>query len=171
MCSWEVPSTNKPTGIDFQTSRIWSNAAALAGHDPCQPAPSDPYFASIPDLTEEVSIPEYAEYGANGKPVIGGKTKGIQLAVGESKTIDLMLYSDGPTSSPWSIMPQEVSSTPVLSLALDRQSGTNGERLHLTVTRNAKSPAGHGATFILYSYIGVPSSSSRMSLSMVYVAD
>ncbi|MEO8876811.1 MAG: hypothetical protein ABI461_14555, partial [Polyangiaceae bacterium] len=77
MCSWEVPSTALPTGVTLQTSRIWSNTAAKAGHDPCVPAPSDPYFATVPELTDDVTIPEYESYGANGKIVTGGKTKGI----------------------------------------------------------------------------------------------
>ncbi|MEO8877034.1 MAG: hypothetical protein ABI461_15690, partial [Polyangiaceae bacterium] len=100
----------------------------------------------------------------------GGKTKGIQLAVGESKTIDLVLYSDAPTAA-WTVTPQEITSNPTLSFSLDRQSGVNGERLHLTVTRTAKSAARHGSSFVLYSSIGPAWSSSRMSLAMVYVAD
>ncbi|MEO8796671.1 MAG: hypothetical protein ABI551_02200, partial [Polyangiaceae bacterium] len=170
MCAWEGPSVALPTGVSLETSRIWSNVAAKAGHDPCIPAPTDPYFAAIPDLTEDVPIPEYVSYGANGKIVSGGKTKGVKLAVGESATIDLVLYSDAPTPA-FTVTPQEISTSPVLSFALDRESGVNGERLHLTITRVAKSPARQGAKILLYASIGTPTSQSRFSISMIYVAD
>ena len=170
MCSWEMPSVAIPNGVDLKTSRIWSNVAAKAGHDPCVPAPSDPYFNAVPDLSEDVSIPEYISYGADGKLVSGGKTKGVKLAVGESATVDLVIYSDGPTA-PITITPQEITTSPVLSLSLDRESGVNGERLHLTITRTAKSAARTGAKILLYSSIGAPTSQSRFGISMIYVAD
>lgn len=170
MCAWESPSSTLPSGVSLQTSRIWSNVAAKAGHDPCVPAPAAPYFAAVPDLTDDVSIPEYVSYGANGKIVSGGKTKGVKLAVGESATVDLVLYSDAPTPA-FTVTPQEISTSPVLSFAMDRESGVNGERLHLTITRLAKSPARQGAKVLLYASIGAPTSQSRWSISMIYVAD
>lgn len=170
MCSWEGPSVALPTGVTFQTSRIWSNAAAKAGHDPCVPAPADPYFNAVPDLADDVTIPEYVSYGADGKLISGGITKGVKLAVGESATVDLVLYSDAATA-PFTVTPQEISTSPVLSLSLDRSSGVNGERLHLTITRTAKSPARTGAKILLYSSLGAATSQSRFAISMIYVAD
>ncbi|MEO7109488.1 MAG: hypothetical protein ABI183_03530 [Polyangiaceae bacterium] len=172
MCSWEMPSVAKPAAVDFQTSRIWSNAAALAGHDPCLPAPSEPYFATVPDLPDQAPIPEYESYGANGQIVAGGTTKGLRLKVGETKTIDLVLYCDGPTSGPWTVEPQEIVAAgqkPALTLSLDRQSGVNGEKLHLTVTRNTATRPGHGNSILIYSSIGSPTAMSRLSLAMAYV--
>jgi hypothetical protein len=172
MCSWEMPSTSKPAGVDFQTSRLWSNKAAAAGHDPCLPAPTDPYFAAVPDVTDDVTIPEYEEYGANGKLVIGGTTKGVKVAVGETKVIDLDLYSDGATSGSWAPVPQEITSgsaEPSLTLALDRPSGTNGEKLHLSITRNQATTPGHGNSVLIYSAIGERTTTSRLSLALLYV--
>jgi hypothetical protein len=174
MCSWEMPSVAKPAGVDFQTSRIWSNAAALAGHDPCLPAPSEPYFATVPDLPDEAPIPEYESYGANGQIVAGGTTKGLRLKVGETKTIDLALYSDGATSGPWTVEPQEIVAAgqkPALTLSLDRPSGVNGEKLHLTVTRNTATQPGRGNSILIYSSIGTPTATSRLSLAMAYVTE
>ncbi len=174
MCSWEMPSATKPTGIDFQTSRVWSNKAALAGHDPCLPAPSEPYFATVPVLTDDAPVPEYVSYGANGQIVTGGTTKGVRLKVGETTTIDLVLYSDGPTSGPWTVQPQEIVSAgqqPSLTLSLDRPSGVNGEKLHLTITRNKASEPGHGNSILFYSSIGDPTPTSRLSLAMAYVTE
>jgi hypothetical protein len=172
MCSWEMPSTSKLTGVDFQTSRLWSNKAAAAGHDPCLPAPSDPYFATVPDVTDEVPIPEYEEYGADGKLVIGGTTKGVKIAVGETKVIDLDLYSDGPTSGPWTVEPQEIVAggvEPSLTLSLDRPSGVNGEKLHLSITRNKAITPGQGNKLLIYSSIGDRTTTSRLSLALAYV--
>jgi hypothetical protein len=172
MCSWEMPSVSKLTGVDFQTSRIWSNKAAAAGHDPCSWASSDAYFATVPDLPDEAPIPEYISYAANGKLVEGGTTKALKVAVGETRTIDLDLYSDGPTSGPWTVSPQEITAAgadPQLTLTLDRPSGTNGEKLHLSVTRNTAIKPGHGNSVIFYSSIGDPTTSSRLSLAMAYI--
>jgi len=79
-------------------------------------------------------------------------------------------YSDAPTA-PFTVTPQEIATSPVLSLSLDRSSGVNGERLHLTITRTAKSPQRTGAKILLYSSIGAPTSQSRFAISMIYVAD
>lgn len=172
MCSWEMPSVSKLTGVDFQTSRVWSNKAAAAGHDPCLPAPTDPYFATVPDLPDEAPIPEYEEYGANGKIVIGGTTKAVKVAVGQTVTIDLDLYSDGATSADWTPVPQEIVAggvEPSLTLSLDRPSGTNGEKLHLSITRNTAITPGHGNSVLIYSAIGDRTPTSRLSLALMYV--
>ena len=175
LCSWEIPANSKPTGIDFETARVWSNAAALAGHDPCIPAPTDPYFQALPQLTDSVTIPEYYQEGANGEPVVGGKTKGVKLAkVGDSETIDVEIYSDGATASPITVTTQELTPTgqaPYLSFALDRDSGLNGERLHLTVTRERAAAQGHGESGLVRASLGQPTATGRTAISMIYVSN
>src|SRR6185437_13055959 len=46
----------KPTGFDNLVQRVWSNAAAAAGHDPCQPNGATPYFNSAPVLADTITI-------------------------------------------------------------------------------------------------------------------
>lgn len=76
-------------GYPFVVQRSWSNAAALAGHDPCVPM-SGTYFNVVPEVTDTVPII------TSGGVV---DTKGIKMAVGETKTITLQLFADGPIDS------------------------------------------------------------------------
>jgi hypothetical protein len=87
-----------------------------------------PAFASVPVMTDDVRV--------NGSQV---KTKGISVPVGQSKTVDVLLLSDGPTSGPWTVSAQVLTGQGMptdLSFAFDRKTGQNGEKLHLTVTAN-----------------------------------
>ena len=82
------------------------------------------------------------------------KTKGVQIPVGTSKTIDVRLLSDAPTSGPWKVTAVTVSeSAPSLGFSFDRNTGVNGDVLKLTIT--AKSKGGFGGTvFQLRSTLG-----------------
>jgi hypothetical protein len=102
-----------PTDVGYEVARIWSNEAAVAGHDPCQPAPSTPYFRTVSPVEH------------------------VSLAPGSTTTIDLVAFSDGDTGGPWSI--DLTSSYPrigdKLQLALCRSRAQNGETVPLTITR------------------------------------
>ena len=117
--------------LDYAAQRCWSNASALAGHDPCVPAdPGKVYFAAAPVLEDAVSLG------------MGFQTKGVQIATGESQTIDVKLFSDGPTP-PFKVVAHDL--TPQLgaggslSLFLDEIEGQNGQTLHLNITVNSPS--------------------------------
>ena len=67
--------------------------------------------------------------------------------MGSSKTIELDLYSDAPTSGPWKVTVLDLTSAffggnPALSLSLDKTEGQNGDKLHLTIKALAKSSLG-----------------------------
>jgi hypothetical protein len=75
------------------------------------------------------------------------QTKGVQIPIGSSKTIDLDLYSDAPTSGPWTVSAYDLTSDffgepPALSFGFDKATGQNGDVLHLTITAMATSPMG-----------------------------
>jgi hypothetical protein len=110
-------------GLPYLLVPSWSNAAALASHDPCVPS-AGPYFNSAPVL-------DTLALGPTGQQV---HTRGVQVAVGQSATVELDLFSDAPTSGPWTV---SASGFPLLGgkleLALDRSTGENGDRLHLTI--------------------------------------
>ncbi|HEY2365215.1 MAG TPA: hypothetical protein VGH87_02475, partial [Polyangiaceae bacterium] len=55
MCDLE-PSSFQPLVGSYFVQRSWSNASALAGHDPCVPALAQPYFAAAPVLTAQQDI-------------------------------------------------------------------------------------------------------------------
>ena len=167
-----------PTSIDvrrvdgFMVQRTWSNAAAEANRDPCVPPVSAPYFIAVPDLDEQIQIDE-----TSGPAV----TTGIRLAVGESRTLDVRLFSTEPTPNR-SVFAAEVGVPPfsndaggrpaTLAFRWDRQSGHNGDVLHLTLQRLIDSPSG-GTAIGVYSIPGaLPSSPlTPWTASYAYVAN
>jgi hypothetical protein len=154
LCTWVTGVAIKPSGFDYLVQRIWSNAAIKAGHDPCVPAPAPaetPYFNSVPELDDSVVISNY------GTPTT---TKGVSIPVGQSKTIPLWLYSDGPTAGPWTVSAVDApyygvaATTHNLTFAFDRTQGQNGDRIELTITVNAYDSQIGGAPFMITSTLG-----------------
>jgi hypothetical protein len=149
MCSPFDTSFYKPMGFDYIVQRTWSNAAAMAGHDPCVPGiPSQPYFNSAAVLTDSITL----NFGG------GFTTKGVKIPVGQSKTIEIDLFSEAATSGPWTVAVREPSRAmpppaPTLDLALDRTSGVNGEKLHLTI-KVLKASTYKAETFEIVSTLG-----------------
>jgi hypothetical protein len=128
----------------YTVQRTWSNASAMAGHDPCVPVPLNEtaYFNAVPVLPDSIMFPGF------------GTVKGVNIAVGDSKTIDVDLFSDADTGGPWDVEAldfyQLMGLPPTLGLALDRSSGQNGEILHLTITPQSAGMFG-ASVFILRS--------------------
>jgi hypothetical protein len=134
----------------YKVQRIWSNAAAKQGLDPCVPALTgdEPYFNSYPVLADSISL-----------SVQGMRfpTKGVSIPVGGTKTIEVDLASAGPTSGPWEVMAVEYQSQTApahLQLTLDKTSGSNGDKLQLTI-KVLQVNADYGAEpFVLVSRLG-----------------
>jgi len=126
MCDLE-PQSFQPLVGSYVVQRIWSNASALAGHDPCVPAPSQPYFDAAPVLTAKQQIT------FDGKILT---TDGLDLAVGETKTIAVRLFADAPTSD-WTVDAIDTSDPSGFTFSWDTQTGNAGDTLHLTITRNS----------------------------------
>lgn len=143
MCVYEPQSFAYSVG-QYAVQRTWSNASAAAGHDPCVPNLNTPYFNAVPDQPDDVVLKQYG-YSA--------QTRGVKMAVGETRTIDVHLFSDMPRSS-WIVQAQDAAAatggSPTLSLLLDKNIGNNGDVFHLTITRNAAGPIG-GSEFMLWS--------------------
>jgi hypothetical protein len=134
--------------------RSWSNVSGKAGHDPCVPAVSSAYFQSAPVLAEDVTLTLPAQFGGSDVP-----TKGVTIPVGQSKTIEVDLYSDGPTSGPWTVSAEDalarLGGGATLDFSWDRTQGVNGEKLHLTVTVKGASSFVPGAhPFTITSKLG-----------------
>ncbi|HSQ63805.1 MAG TPA: hypothetical protein VLM85_11350 [Polyangiaceae bacterium] len=140
-----------PTDLAARVQRSWSNAAAAASHDPCVPGISGAFFDSAPVLGETVTFTS----AFTGTVT----TKGVTIAQGESKTIEVDLFSDGDTGGPWTVSADDVLSTyygsyglkPTLSFSWDRTQGQNGEKLHLTITVTGASPVGAAHAFMITS--------------------
>ncbi|HSQ62864.1 MAG TPA: hypothetical protein VLM85_06600 [Polyangiaceae bacterium] len=147
MCAYEPQSYQRLVGT-YMVQRVWSNAAAKAGHDPCVPPLSDAYFNAAPVLSDNVTLTYYNQ---------NVPTKGIQIGLNQSKTIPVQLFSDGPTTD-WTV--QAVDSTygtgnpAELQFSWDKQSGNNGDTLQMTITRVRNGSYG-GSEFILYAQKGL----------------
>jgi hypothetical protein len=137
-----------PTGFDHLMQRVWSNANAAASHDPCQPDAPTPYFNSAPVMSDTIRIQ------VGGIPV---NTQGVKLQVGAETTIELDLYSDGPTSGPWTVSVLDITSAffggkPALQFTLDQTTGQNGDKLNLTI--KYLRPVTGGAPFWIQNDLG-----------------
>ena len=129
----------KPNGVTALVARVWSNAAAAASHDPCEPDGTSPYFNAAPVLDETIHVV--------GSPLGSFTTKGVNIPIGSSKTIELDLFSDGPTSGPWKVSLLDLTSAffggaAALDFTLDKTEGQNGDKLHLTIKALTKSAMG-----------------------------
>jgi hypothetical protein len=148
LCAQWQSSFYMPSGFAYEVQRPWSNAAAVAGHDPCQPElPGEVFFNAVPLLTDTVNI-NYQQ-----QPFT---TLGAQIALGGSKTIPVQLYSDGPIG-PWSVSAVGYSSqgpSSDLSFSWDKTTGQNGDTLHLTITVSNIDPNDGGDFFLVQSTLG-----------------
>jgi len=133
----------------FLVQRSWSNTAAAAGHDPCLPALAEPYFAAAPIMVEDVPVDDG----------LGSTTKGIKVPVGESRTVDIALHSDGKTAA-WRVDAKDSSAIfggdKELELTLDRKTGVSGDVLHLTI-KALRAGAYGGSVLVLQSTLGTTS--------------
>jgi hypothetical protein len=131
--------------IAYTVQRSWSNASAKAGHDPCVPTiPGQAYFNSAPVLNDDIIL------GFGGQKI---SMKGVKIPVGGSKTVEVDLFSDAPTGGPWDVEVMDSSGfmggSKMLDLSLDRTSGQNGEKLHLTINVLKASPYKAEAFYVI----------------------
>jgi hypothetical protein len=142
----------KPTDLPYLVQRTWSNKAAAASLDPCEPAGTVPYFNAAAVLNDAVTVG-------------GMATKGVKIAAGATRSVTLDLYSSGPTSGPWSVQAVDGlsylsmgGSPPELSLSFaggtsDTTTGKNGDKLTLNIKVLTADPSG-GELFLLVNTLG-----------------
>jgi hypothetical protein len=130
MCTMAATAYLKPTGFPFTVQRSWSNAAAMAGHDPCVPAVGAPYVGAAPLMPDTV-VGKFFGYALS--------MEGVKVPLNQPTVIEVDLFSDGPSSTPWTVTAVDYGYTTgtsgVLSFAWNKQSGVNGDKLQLTITR------------------------------------
>jgi hypothetical protein len=171
MCGYAepgAPSLEQRLVDGFMVTRTWSNAAAERNADPCVPPIGTPYFVAVPDLGDMVRIEGPA----------GPTTTGVRLAVGEAKTIVVRLSSTGPTPD-WTVYAVALPAlpsvdggapAPTLDLSWDRQTGNDGDVLHLTIRRLADDPTGGTAIGIYSVPTGTSPEATIRNASYAYVA-
>jgi hypothetical protein len=144
-----------PPDVGNFVQRTWSNQLAAASHDPCAPdLVGLPFFQSAPVLDETVTFSSGLTADVT--------TKGVTIPMGQSRTIEVDLFSDAPTGGPWTVTADDLVSklfgrygvAKSLSFAWDRTQGTNGEKLHLTITVTAASILGGAHAFVVTSTLG-----------------
>jgi hypothetical protein len=125
MCTFSPGAEGYIPGFAYSIQRSWSNLAALQSHDPCVPAPmGEVYFNAAPALPDTLNLN-------------GTQASGIRLTQGQSKTIELDLFSDGPTNG-WTVSAEDFYGAG-WDFTFDRTDGANGDKLHLTVKLLATS--------------------------------
>jgi hypothetical protein len=136
MCEFTA-SAFQPLLGSFEIQRTWSNASALAGHDPCVPLLAMPFEGAAPIFTDDITIPD----GMGGTVT----TKGVTVPTGMSKTIDVKVFSDAPTAD---YVIRALDANVVLGMqaeltfSLDKASAKNGDTLKLTITRTRAASMG-----------------------------
>jgi hypothetical protein len=146
MCAQFPGAFTEFDGLPYLVQRTWSNAAAKAGHDPCVPAlQGEVYFNAAPVLKDNIVLSDMGQTLS---------MKGVKIPVGQTKTIEIDLFSDGDTGGPWEVEASDFSAllggSSNMDLSLDRTSGQNGEKLHLTITVNSANSY-HSEIFMLKS--------------------
>jgi hypothetical protein len=148
MCAQDYDSAYHDPEIGYVVQRSWSNKSATASHDPCVPAADGPYFNSAPLLNDTITI------NIGGQSV---KMKGVQIPVGSTKTVEIDLFSDGPTNGPWQVEAHDINEfmggAPTLEFAFDATGGQNGQKLHLSITAT-KSNQYKSTEFFVLSTLG-----------------
>jgi hypothetical protein len=150
-------------GMTYTIQRMWSNAAARAGTDPCIGDPTTPYYQSVPDQPDDVVISLF------GRRIT---TKGTKIAVGASGTITLRVAGT-PGGGPFTVSVHDVASTlfgaqsPALTFVQPTGTYALGDTITVPVTVHAKDtyvgaeafevdthPTGGGPTTYFYGVVG-----------------
>ncbi len=151
MCEFDGDQYLTPADMKYVVQRSWSNAAAAAGKDPCVPPsiPADIYFNAVPVVSDALTADWY--YG----PVT---TKGVKIPLGQTRTIDVQLFSNAPMSAAFNVAAYDYDEiyggAPNLKLTFDSLKGKNGDVLKLTI-KVLKKDADFGvAPFYIESTMG-----------------
>jgi hypothetical protein len=164
MCEWNFDSHFVPSGSTYMVQRTWSNAAAQKAQNPCVPYETTaPYFNSFPAL-------DTVSFGPHNVT-----TRGVRVPFGESRTVDVNLFSAAATNGTWTVTAVDydawVLGLPAnLTLSLDRTAGVNGDTLHLTITPQTLDLDLGGEAFILISFqgaVGQPNFESNLTIGLV----
>lgn len=151
MCEFDADQYLTPTDMSYVVQRSWSNAAAAAGKDPCvlESTPPDVYFNSVPVVSDTVTASWY--FG-------DVQTQGVKLALGQTRTIDVQLFSNAPTSGPWHVEVYDYAEVyggaPNLKMSFNTNTGSNGDVLKLTIKALKKDAEFGAAPFYIESTLG-----------------
>jgi hypothetical protein len=149
LCAQDPASFTMFAELPYVVQRTWSNNAVAAGHDPCVPSlDKEVYFAAAPELNDTIT--------AGG----GSFTEmGVVVPVGTSKTVTIDLFSDGDTNGDFAVQVMDSSQfigglpSSAYKMKLDRTTGVNGEKVHVTIQRLQTTM--RNGVFVVTARIGV----------------
>jgi hypothetical protein len=132
--------------LPYWVQRLWSNASGAAGHDPCVPVRSEPYYSVTP-----LGLDSFRAVGQHMAQV----TKGWHVPRGTTRTVQVGFYSDAPTSD-WVMRAVEGDgmnkvTTPNLVLTLDSGTGGNGKVANLTIAAKSAPSVGNAVLVTMVS--------------------
>jgi hypothetical protein len=142
--SWSA-FTDSETNFSYAVQRQWSNAAAMAGHDPCVPAAMGTFFDVTAFPSEQTTINvNLSPLGMGAGPTT---SKGYKGTLNKPLTFHLGAYSDAPTSGMWNVATnfdlqlQDMNGAAITNgtatVTLDKTSVINGDTITVTVTPTA----------------------------------
>lgn len=144
LCEFNDDAFFMPSDYFFYVQHIWTSHSAFLAEDPCQPS-SKTYIAAAPILPDTLTI-----------NIGGGNTiqaNGIQIAQGNSKTINLQLIASSTWPSTIQVEAQDAEfyfgGQPALTFNLSAPSGSVGDTLQLTVNRVGSSTVYGLAPFMI----------------------
>jgi hypothetical protein len=135
----------------FSVQRLWSNKSIAAGHNPCLPlATGDAYYNTTTFANQmstiTVDMTAMAPAGAcTASNSCTTTTQGFKAALGQSVSFDIGFYSDAPTAD-WTVQAWALPTLPIadfqgnplsngtVQIAVERPTGNNGHKAHVTVT-------------------------------------
>lgn len=145
MCEFGKGASYVPSDYPFEVQRSWSNKAAWLRQDPCVPAIGATYFVAAPVIDETVTVDYF------GVPM---PTRGVKLAKGASRTIDVKMMATGSTAD-WTVSAVDLSPSlgggPTLKFTFDKTTGNAGDVLKLTLQRIGTNGSTNAAPFVIRS--------------------
>jgi hypothetical protein len=119
-----------PSNFGYAIQRAWSNAAAIAGHDPCVSEATTPYYQTIPDQPAPLTVSVFGERVAS---------HGVQIAMGATAPITLHVLADAERAGPFTISLQDVNAdyfggSPTLTFAQPTGTYRPGDTLTVDAT-------------------------------------
>jgi hypothetical protein len=145
--NWQDSYVQESGSFPYWVQLSWSNAAAKAGHDPCAPAPTTPYYGMTLFPAQESTV----TVNPSAIGVSGASTKGFKATVGQPLTFQVGYYSDA-SAAPWKIaydFPASLGgsmggslSNGKATVAIDQTTGQNGDKANVTVTVSEKGGGG-----------------------------
>lgn len=137
-----------PAELPYALQRMWSNSSASAGHSPCVPQSTEPYFNVTPLAQETLNV-------LVGVAQTPAAALGYEVPVGSTKTFGVSYYSDAPTGL-WNLTAVEgdgihAPSASHVTLGVKTGQGANGLQDQVTVTVTALPDGGNAILVTLVS--------------------